>query len=714
MTSISHTPNSGKGVTVLNRRRFGYFLCPASAFLSAFLLFQLQPMIAKIILPVFGGGSSVWTTCLLFFQSGLFLGYLYAYSIVRWRTPGVQSVLHVVLLLGSLIVIPVTVKAPVEVHEGSAVASILQLLLVSVGVPYTLLASNAPLLQVWFSRLAPGGTPYRLYALSNAGSLLGLLLYPFVIEPWMATGSQTRLWSVMYVAYVALTMIVALYQAVVSRVTESISVPSEAVELAPTPALQGPLLWFLLPFCGSTLLLAMTNYVTQDLASVPLLWVLPLSLYLLSFILCFDSSRWYSRQLYGPLFVLLATIAFEPRVTGAAVGGVRIIAVCFATLFTACMICHGELVRLKPAKARLTSFYLWLSAGGAAGGVFVSIAAPRLFTAFFELHLAMFLCGALFLLLIYNDPSSRFYRGQSRGWWLALLGVSVVVVATLVFSLFRMDAAIAEGGSVLWRGRNFYGVLRVVEQKGADDSAGRGQRRLYHGRVLHGAQWTIPGQELQPLTYFGERSGIGRALRIFRAGESRTIGVIGLGAGTLAVYGTARDHMRFFEIDPAVIYCAEAFFTFLRQSPAEISTVLGDARRQLSRERDGSFDILIVDAFSGDAIPVHLITMEALALYFSKLKTDGLLLFHISSFHFDLRPVLYSIAARMNLHALHLVQKHQLQPGEESNYWMLLSTDAAFLHHAEIASAGEPPAPGIEKFPPWTDQFSNLMGIVWD
>jgi hypothetical protein len=266
---------------------------------------------------------------------------------------------------------------------------------------------------------------------------------------------------------------------------------------------------------------------------------------------------------------------------------------------------------------------------------------------------------------------------------------------------------------VLWRGRNFYGVLRVVEQQG-DDPAGSGQRRLYHGRVLHGAQWTGPGRQFWPLTYFGEKSGIGRALRGFRAGQSRTIGVIGLGAGTLAVYGTERDHLRFFEIDPAVVYCAREFFTFLSQSPAEISTVLGDARRQLSRERDGSFDVLVVDAFSGDAIPVHLITEEAVALYLAKLNPGGLLLFHISSFHFDLRPVLYAIATRLHLHALHLVQKSQLKPGEESNYWMLLSTDPAFLRHEEIASIGEPPPPGIEKFLPWTDQFSNLMGIVWD
>lgn len=703
----------GKDDKVLNRLSFGYFLCPASALLSAFLLFQLQPMIAKIILPVFGGGSSVWTTCLLFFQTGLFFGYLYAHALVRWSTPYVQAVLHVVLLLGSLSVIPVTVIAPAAVNEGSAVSSILQLLLVSVGAPYTLLASNAPLMQVWFSRLAPEGTPYRLYALSNVGSLLGLFLYPFVLEPWMAIGSQTRLWSVMYVAYAALTATVALYQAVVSRGHEPISVPPEAADRDPAPALPRPLLWFLLPFCGSTLLLAMTNYVTQDLASVPLLWVLPLSLYLLSFILCFDSNRWYSRRLYGTLFALLAVIAFEPRVTGASVGGVRIIAICFGALFTACMLCHGELVRLKPAQARLTSFYLWLSAGGAVGGVFVGVVAPRLFTAFFELHLAMFLCGALFLVLIYNDPRSRCYRGRSRGRWTALLGVSGVVAATLAFSLFRMDATIAEGGAVLWRGRNFYGVLRVVEQKVADGSAGRRQRRLYHGRVLHGAQWSMPGQELKPLTYYGEKSGIGRALRVFRAGEPRTIGVIGLGAGTLAIYGTARDHMRFFEIDPAVIYCAREFFTFLHQAPAEISTVLGDARRQLAREQDGSFDVLVVDAFSGDAIPVHLITAEAVTLYLSKLKPGGLLLFHISSFHFDLRPVVYAIATRMNLHALHLVQKSQLQPGEETNYWMLLSTDLEFLRHEEIASAGEPPPPGIEKFPPWTDQFSNLMGVAW-
>lgn len=670
-------------------------------------------MIAKIILPTFGGGSSVWTTCLLFFQSGLFVGYFYAHSLARWGSPRLQSLLHVVLLAASLLFMPVTVMVSAESGEGTAVSSILQLLLTTVGAPYALLASNAPLLQVWFARLMPGVTPYRLYALSNVGSLLGLLMYPFALEPWLTTGSQSRLWSILYVAYVALTAAVALYQASVSRGVEPIVVPAEEVGLASTPTLQGPLLWFLLPFCSSTLLLAMTNYVTQDLASVPLLWVLPLSLYLLSFILCFDSNRWYARRLYGILFALLATIALEPRVTGVSAGGIRIIAVCFGALFTACMICHGELVRLKPAPARLTSFYLWLSAGGAAGGAFVGGVAPHLFTAYFELHLAVFLCGVLFLVLLYYDPNSRLYRGQSRRRWAVLLGAAGVVAVLLAFSLFRMDAAVAKGESVLWRGRNFYGVLRVVEHTG-DTPIGSKQRRLYHGRVLHGAQWTTPGQELLPLTYFGEKSGVGRALRLFRAGQARTIGVIGLGAGTLAVYGTERDHIRFFEIDPAVVHCAREFFTFLRQSPAEISTVLGDARQQLARERDGSFDVLVVDAFSGDAIPVHLITTEAVALYLAKLHPGGLLLFHISSFHFDLRPVIYAIASHLHLHALHLVQKSQLKPGEESNYWMLLSTDPAFLRHTEIASAGEPPPPGIEKFLPWTDQFSNLMSITWD
>jgi hypothetical protein len=326
--------------------------------------------------------------------------------------------------------------------------------------------------------------------------------------------------------------------------------------------------------------------------------------------------------------------------------------------------------------------------------------------------MAMFLCGALFLVVVYNDPSSRLYRGGARIRWTGLLGASAVVAGALVLSLFRMDAASTEGGAVVWRGRNFYGVLRVVEHKG-DGDAGLGQRRLYHGRVLHGAQSTVPGQELRPLTYFGETSGVGRVLRRFRVGESRTIGVIGLGAGTLAMYGTAQDHVRFFEIDPAVAYCAQTFFTFLSQTPAQVSIVLGDARRQLAREQDESFDVLVVDAFSGDSIPVHLITEEAVALYLSKLKPDGLLLLHISSFHFDLRPVVYAIATRLRLHALHLAQVRELQPGEEPNYWMLLATAPEFLHHADIASAGDPPPPGIEKFPPWTDQFSNLVRVFW-
>ena len=696
-------------------------------FLSAFLLFQVQLVIAKYILPWFGGTPAVWSACMLFFQVALLAGYAYAHLVVRRLGARRQAPLHVAVIAASICLLagqfllwrsPLLPPAGWK-PDGSAlpVLRILGLLLVSVGLPFFALSATSPLLQAWFGRTHPGRSPYRLYALSNAGSMLGLLSYPFLVEPALALTAQAWAWAGCYAVFV----FGCAWCAIRSATAEG---PAPADGAAPnegdsgSPARGRRLLWFALAACASVLLLATTNQMSEEIAVAPFLWVLPLSLYLLSFIVCFAGERGYSRT----LFVCAAVVAIV--LTGCTmlravenVSMVMYIWVASFAFFVCCMICHGELARLKPSSRHLTSFYLTVAAGGAAGGAFVALIAPVVFTGLWELQLGHFGCAVLLLLVMLRDRGSRFNGRWRLPWRTAAVTVLTVLGAAQALQIREYRRSIV---SVR---RNFYGILSVKEEHAGDPQLR--QYLLYHARTLHGYQYVDPARSRLPTAYFTENSGAGLAIRHHplraRARSKMRMGMVGLGTGTLAAYGRQGDYIRFYEINPAVIGLAAgdgARFTFLRDSAARIDVVTGDARISLERELGQTgpqrFDVFVLDAFSGDAIPLHLLTREAFGTYLAHLAPDGVLAVHISNRYFDLRPVIWRLAREFGLHSA-AVDSAGGEHAIEAR-WMLLTRDAALiaalakldLPTASVATAAEAGAPS----PLWTDDYSNLLQVL--
>ncbi len=667
--------------------RLGLYAC--TIFVSAFLLFQVEPVIAKIILPWFGGSAAVWTTCLLFFQLALLLGYLYAHWTTERCRPRTQAWIHAGLLLASLLVLPVL---PGEAWRpgaaGSPILQILGLLAATVGLPYFMLSTTGPLVQAWYARGAQGTAPYRLYALSNIASLLALVSYPILVEPFVATRTQARLWSWAYLAFAALALGAALSSPKQAHAAQGVPAPAPGA-----PAWTLWALWALLPACASALLMAVTNHLTQNVAAIPFLWVLPLCLYLLTFIICFDREAWY---LPAPFIVLTALAAgamgyalldFENL-------GIRpTIALFLAGLFFACMVCHGELVRLKPHPRHLTGFYLMIALGGALGGLFVGVAAPTLFNGAYELPVTLGACCLL----------------AAARWW--RLGLRTVFRPAVPMAALGILAVLAWGVRSYVQdyrvlARNFYGGLRVMDTT----QEGLPVRRLLNGAIDHGEQYLDPEYRRQATTYYGWDSGIGLALRSLERPGVRA-GFIGLGAGTLATYGRAGDAYRFYEINPLVLKLARSEFSFLRDSPAAVTCVLGDARLSLMREAPQQFDLLAVDAFTGDAIPVHLLTREAFELYFRHLKPEGLLAVHISNRYLDLEPVVEQAAAALGKATL----KVENDDDEENDIcgatWVLVSGRPELFQAPVFKGAGEAlkPRPGFRS---WTDDYSNLFRVL--
>ena len=670
----------------MNRR----YLVPV--FLGAFLLFLLQPMAGKSILPRFGGTPAVWTTCMLFFQTLLLAGYAYAHGVVSRLGARSQRVLHIGLLLASLAVLA-GFDVPTKISDP--VLSILILLLSTIGFPYFMLATTGPLMQAWAAQ--SGAAPYRLYAASNAASFLALLSYPVGLEPWISLEHQFWIWRAGYVAYAAVAIWCALSgKAAPLRET-----------LAGRPAPREILHWTALAACGSTMLLATTNQICQEVAVIPFLWILPLAIYLLTFTLCFDSDRWYDRGAWGLAAAVLAPAACALLGMGSGAPIRTSILVDAAALAAVCMLCHGELACSRPEPERLTYFYLAIAGGGALGGFFVTVVAPRVFNSFTEFPLAMAAACVLTLNCWRREGLLWQFARESNVTRYALAGLAMAAL----LSLFMIGMQ-AEPGA-LAAVRNFYGVLRVYET----GQPPMNRRSLVHGGTLHGFQYLDPEKRLMPVAYYPPGSGLGLAMIHHpKRTQSQPLraGIIGLGTGMIAIYGHPGDAVRFYEINPDVDRLSSQYFTYRRDSAATVEIVPGDARLTLAAETPRNYDVLVVDAFTSDAIPVHLLTRECAAIYRRHLQDDGLLVFNISNRSVDIAPVVRAIAARLGWRAARVVSPADESLGIKPAIWVIVSRNEAFWNTPQVRRAVAVSAWEAEDRAPleWTDDFSSLWRVL--
>jgi hypothetical protein len=674
-------------------------LFASTILLSAFLLFLVQPIIAKQILPWFGGSSAVWITCLVFFQVLLLAGYTYAHVITRRLALRRQTQLHIALLVASLLFLPIIPSAALKpTADADAALRILLLLAATIGLPYFLLSTTGPLLQKWVAPQFPEKSVYRLFALSNFGSLIGLLAFPFAVEPFATSATQSMVWSAAYALFVGVCSWSAwkVGRQEGPHIAALDAVSASPGEPATAPRARDYLLWLAFSVLASVMLLASTSHITQNIASVPFLWVLPLSLYLLTFVIAFEGRGgrgWYEQNWW--LFITLLLIVGMAAGLSAARGVMDVgLAVPLYTLgmFMAVLFCNGELAHRKPAPQYLTHFYLMVSLGGALGGLFVGLVAPRIFPAYLELPLALVLLAGLAVVVAW------------RNRWL----VGPAIVASLATLWYAGEYLQFMRDDVVFMQRNFYGTLRVREQGSGDYQV----RRLLHGVILHGEQFTISPDRLEPGTYYARTSGVGRAIASKQAAGPVRIGVVGLGVGTLSAYGRAGDVVRFYELDADVLALAKSHFGYLNAAPARLEFVIGDARLSMERELAAGtpqkFDVLAIDAFSSDSIPVHLITREAIRLYMQQLAPGGVLAVHISNRFLDLKPVLANIAAAEGLQ-VRLVSDHPAEPASMTDWVLLAATAEPFK--AEALAVAEPiePTPG---FSLWTDQFNNLLDVL--
>lgn len=688
-------------------------LLAATTLLGAWLLFQVQPMVAKRILPWFGGGAAVWTTTMLFFQAALLVGYLYAHLVARALPPRRQVLLHLVLLaLATALVAGMGVVPPDSwkpAPTGSPVLGILLRLAGAVGLPYLVLAATAPLVQVWFSRVHPGRSPYRLYAISNIGSLAALLSYPLVIEPRLGLARQATAWSWLFAAFAAVCAASGWLSLGARRLDGSTGEsPDDATSPAPPSSRGDYFLWIALPACASVLLLAITAYITQSIAPIPLLWILPMVVYLVSFILTFDSDRWYVRGVWMPLAAAASLAAVYTWHTQRTPDIPYLVGLHLVLLLAACMVCHGELARRRPPARRLTAFYLCIAAGGALGGLLVGVVAPVVFADHYELHLGLLAAWLLAIGVLLTDRGSPFYDGGKRAAYVAFLGVVGLLVVLVV--MLGVQIAGRRAGA-LEMARSFYGALLVSEELSDQDEA---YYRITNGHIAHGGQFVAEINHRVPMWYYHAQSGVGEALLKLKPAPPRRVGVVGLGPGTLAAYAESGDRFQFYDVNAQVIDLADRAFTYLedaRQRGAAVEIVEGDARLVLEQQDPQEFDVLIIDAFNGDAIPVHLLTREAFELYLRHLAPDGVLAIHITNTYLRLDAVVQAAADALSLDAALLKTPADMSPGASAATWVLLHRQPGYFagkHFGEPLSSLPPPMAPVT----WTDDYSNVVEIL--
>jgi SAM-dependent methyltransferase len=728
-------------------------------FLSAFLLFQVQPLIAKIILPWFGGSAAVWSAAMLFFQLVLLAGYAYAHVSIRFLKARHQMVTHVTLLLASCALLPILPSETWKPSEsGDPTLRILMLLIATIGLPYFLLSSTSPLLQAWYVRRSGSGMPYRLFALSNFGSMLALVSFPFLVEPRLTSRWQAYSWSFGYVAFALVCTLAAWISKTEPRPQEAVS-PTDPP--SPRPRFSELALWVALAAIASILLVSITTHLSQNVAPIPLLWVLPLALYLATFMIAFESDKLYHR---GVMFVLLVPIFYYmSRDLYADAGNLHIkylIPVFSGGLFLCCMLCHGELARRRPAPRYLTLFYLMVSLGGALGGSFVALIAPRIFRSNLELPLALGACAVLGAVVMWDAVFERPRRifafvfmaasiaaviaaliypleapvmhphyqqallaavcsifgalillygtGHPIGQWTLRVGL-LAGIGLLLGHLASMEYQNAKGYRLVVR--NFYGVLHVKDSQATNDDEYT-ERSLLHGTINHGSQILDEPLRYKSTSYYGVDSGVGRAIRAVQKRGPIRVGVVGLGAGVLSNYGRPGDFYRIFEINPLVEKIAQTEFSFYPHSPADKKILMGDARLTMERMESLQLDLLAVDAFSSDAIPVHLLTREALAVYFRHLKPDGILALHISNRYLDLEPVCKGGAEFFHKDAMTVTDDGEEAPYLSASTWVLLTSGTDIFNDDAFKNADIQPAKTIPNFRAWTDDYSNVFQIL--
>jgi len=684
----------------------------AIIFLSAFLLFQVQPLIAKLILPYFGGGAAVWTACLLFFQAFLLLGYFYAHCLTQLKSVKMQLSIHLGLIVVSLLTLPIGLNVFTAVSPTNApLLSILLLLATSIGLPYFVLSSTGPLIQRWLTYVEVEKLPYQLYSLSNLGSLLALLSFPFVFEPLLSTSEQSIYWTSGYAIYAGL---IATLSWKMSRLSLTITSDKQTIESdgkKNVTRLFDCVLWILLAMVGVVILVATTNAMTQNIPPVPFLWILPLCLYLLSFIVSFHSPKWYVREYWFALFVLTACLALLMYFIGSQFDIISQIVIYSCILFIACMICHGELARLKPAVEKLTLYYLFISLGGFLGSAFVAFIAQNIFEQFLEFPLSIISVFVLLALSVYVQLNKS---GKKQVW---LISVSSILAVSFTVGLVYLNTLFIKTN--VFSERNFYGILSVKDV----EVNGKMQRRLIDGTTSHGTQSLEKGEANIALSYYRKNTGVAITIaqltkQLALKEQSLKAGFVGLGAGTLAAYANARDDYIFYELNPAVITVAQDYFSYLSDSAGNIEIFQGDGRVSLQKQFDTSgslqFDALVIDAFSGDSIPQHLLTQEAIALYFQHLKQNGVLAIHISNTHLNLIPLVRGLANALEKEIIFVKTKARA-PEDHDAQWVMLTNNQDFLKAPRLKvyrSAWPRAIIGEDNLIIWSDEHSDLLSVL--
>lgn len=675
---------------------------------------MIEPIAGKRLLPLLGGSAAVWTACLVFFQTTLLLGYACAHWIAtRFKAKG-QGIAYSGLLVTATLQASLQLHPRLHASTMNPILSVFTVLATLIGLPFVVLSATNPLLQSWFSRTfataAISGTsreekievitpPYRLFALSNFGSLLALVVYPWLLEPRFSLTAQSLGWFAGFMVFacasVAIVWMMARATLAASRVAPLRNEHNEDAVRA-EPSVQQRLQWLLLPACGSVLLCAFTNHLSQNVAAIPLLWIIPLIAYLLSFVWAFNGERFYPRkQMLSVAAVFLAALGaklyLSDRLTTPLWFTIFFYSV---SLFILCLACHAELYRLRPSPRRATSFYLLIAAGGALGSVFVGIGAPVIFRANYELFCGLILATLLFLTVTWNAGliTRLFWASATAG----------MVILTLVQVRHNSQGAMDQL-------RNFYGTLRVTEDLESETTAYT--RTLYHGTITHGTQVFTDELRMTPTTYYGHDSGVGLALDLCCDQRARRVGIIGLGTGTLAAYGRKGDVFRFYDINPLVEKIARYRFTYLRETPATVEVIPGDARLSLAEEPCQAYDVLVIDAFSGDAIPVHLLTREAFQLYLRHLRPDGIIAVHVSNQFLDLPPVVRQEADAAGLGSVLVSSGENEDIGVYSSDWVLVTRNNDFLNLPQLAGSGKQidPLPGL---PLWTDDYNSLLPLL--